>query len=366
MAIGALVGIVGRTAANLIKNAYKNNERNKTNSSEDARLSSGIGSGGSKGSSLIASGKSSPTTIYGPDGSLNAGYISNGQTYFQDGTRIADGYSSVDNSGRVWTMRNGQGVLTGNIKDGWGGGNGFGNFSGGFDQGAGEYQSYIDEMRRQEEQAAYARAEAERAAVEASKNSLNQQYNDAARQAYILAEKQKRDIPNIMSAQGMSGGATESQLLTADTNYQNNINNLEAERMAALANLDVTGGDIDAALSQTLAGIGTNYNGLMLEYYRDQQQQAEENALRDRELFVNTIGQYSDDYQAQIDRLLAQGVPESDYRIMYLKQFWKNGKLMRRTADADQKSSGTGIIFVVLHMGIQGVKVFIRNTIKTC
>lgn len=54
------------------------------------------------------------------------------------------------------------------------------------------------------------------------------------------------------------------------------------------------------------------------------------------------------------------------YRIMYLKQFWKNGKLMRRTADADQKSSGTGIIFVVLHMGIQGVKVFIRNTIKTC
>ena len=49
-----------------------------------------------------------------------------------------------------------------------------------------------------------------------------------------------------------------------------------------------------------------------------------------------------------------------------LKQFWKNGKLMRRTADADQKSSGTGIIFVVLHMGIQGVKAFIRNTIKTC
>lgn len=60
------------------------------------------------------------------------------------------------------------------------------------------------------------------------------------------------------------------------------------------------------------------------------------------------------------------GVRELQYRIMYLKQFWKNGKLMRRTADADQKSSGTGIIFVVLHMGIQGVKVFIRNTIKTC
>ena len=34
---------------------------------------------------------------------------------------------------------------------------------------------------------------------------------------------------------------------------------------------------------------------------------------------------------------------------------------MRRTVDADQKSSGTGIIFVVLHMGIQGVKVFILN-----
>ena len=41
-------------------------------------------------------------------------------------------------------------------------------------------------------------------------------------------------------------------------------------------------------------------------------------------------------------------------------------KTYEKNEDADQKSSGTGIIFVVLHMGIQGVKAFIRNTIKTC
>lgn len=41
-------------------------------------------------------------------------------------------------------------------------------------------------------------------------------------------------------------------------------------------------------------------------------------------------------------------------------------KTYAKNADTDQESSRTGIILGVLHMGIQGIKVIIRNIIKTC
>ena len=85
--------------------------------------------------------------------------------------------------------------------------------------------------------------------------------------------------------------------------------------------------------------------------------------ILEEEAFVSEQRAYCQGYVDCIQLLAGLGLLK---KSTDLKQFWKNGKLMRRTEDADQKSSGTGIIFVVLHMGIQGVKVFIRNTIKIC
>lgn len=97
--------------------------------------------------------------------------------------------------------------------------------------------------------------------------------------------------------------------------------------------------------------------------YEDREKLKQYGEILEEEAFVSEQRAYCQGYVDCIQLLAGLGLLK---KSTDLKQFWKNGKLMRRTADADQKSSGTGIIFVVLHMEIQGVKVFIRNTIKTC
>lgn len=97
--------------------------------------------------------------------------------------------------------------------------------------------------------------------------------------------------------------------------------------------------------------------------YEDREKLKQYGEILEEEAFVSEQRAYCQGYVDCIQLLAGLGLLK---KSTDLKQFWKNGKLMRRTADADQKSSGTGIIFVVLHMGIQGVKAFIRNTIKTC
>ena len=52
------------------------------------------------------------TDVYTPTGEKVSGYIENGQTYLSDGSRIGEGYTAKDASGRYWTVQNGKGVQT--------------------------------------------------------------------------------------------------------------------------------------------------------------------------------------------------------------------------------------------------------------
>ena len=60
------------------------------------------------------------------------------------------------------------------------------------------------------------------------------------------------------------------------------------------------------------------------------------------------------------------GVRELPIPDYVFEQSWKNERYMRKTADADLKHSGTGIIFAVLHTEIQEAKDIIKNIIKSC
>lgn len=65
--------------------------------------------GSSKSSSSSKSSNSSRynTTVYTPEGNAVSGYIQDGKTYLSDGTRIGEGYTSVDKSGRYWSIKDG-------------------------------------------------------------------------------------------------------------------------------------------------------------------------------------------------------------------------------------------------------------------
>ena len=56
---------------------------------------------------------------------------------------------------------------------------------------------------------------------------------------------------------------------------------------------------------------------------------------------------------------------KKDYRILFLKPYWSSGGFMRKTAGAENGSSGIWIISAVRLMGIREAKATIKNIIKS-
>lgn len=69
--------------------------------------------------------------------------------------------------------------------------------------------------------------------------TMNQSYDEAARQAYINYRTAQRDLPSQLAAAGISGqGAAESSLISQNNAYNSAYNQNELARQQALANLE--------------------------------------------------------------------------------------------------------------------------------
>lgn len=299
--ITALAGLGG--LAKKVAEKQRNNSGTTTNStSTETTPTASAGTTPSKTS----------TFVYSPTGTVQQGYIQGDKTYLNDGTRIGDGYSSIDSSGNVWTLENGAGVKKGNINEGYNpASTANAAYQTQLEQQA-AYENQLKQLQAKEEAAAEAQAEAQRQQIAANKQSINDSYDNSAREAYITSMQNQKALPALMSTQGMTGGATESSMLNLQTNYENNLADLENARNTALANADLGLNDVNADLASTLASINSQYGAKLADYVKDKQDEAKSD-------YITNISQYYDDYQAEINRLLASGVPESDYRIQYLR-----------------------------------------------
>ena len=90
----------------------------------------------------------------------------------------------------------------------------------------------------------------------AQKEALRKQKEEANRQAYITSMKAERDIDQNMSAQGLSGGASETTRASLRNNYGNHRNSNEENYMDGVTELNVA---YDAAYADLL----NQYNSLM-------------------------------------------------------------------------------------------------------
>lgn len=106
-------------------------------------------------------------------------------------------------------------------------------------------------------QAYNAQLEAERARIQAQvdqavnrlnaqKNTVDQQFTDAARQAYIQKMNSEKNLGQQMTAAGLSGGLTESSRLALESGYGNNLNSLTQSRDNALNEIDSSINDVKA------------------------------------------------------------------------------------------------------------------------
>lgn len=94
------------------------------------------------------------------------------------------------------------------------------------------------EAQRKAREEAYARGTAQQQTnYEYGRGQVNDAADSALRQAYINRMQQQRNLNQLLSAQGLNGGASETTTAGMLNNYANSRNALENERTAQLASL---------------------------------------------------------------------------------------------------------------------------------
>lgn len=285
--------------------------------------------------------KKTKTTITNSNGSQSGGYISNGQTYYDNGSRIGAGSSVTDSSGRQWTMgSDGKGTLTGYAEGSRAVNSnspGSGNYNTDYGYSGGSANSYYSDYLDQQQSAL---REAQRAAEEAARQrtqaaidtnnayipQVNQQTDKQLQEAYISNQQAKVNAPQSLAAMGYTGGPTETSLMGLDTNYQNQRNTLETSRNNSLDQIRNNANQIQSTGDATLSDLAANYYNNLVSAQQnaqsaaqsqsnwqqqfDAQQQA--NAKSD---FSNNINAYYNDFKAKINSVENDDDPTNDWQI---------------------------------------------------
>ena len=193
------------------------------------------------------------------------------------------------------------------------------------------------EAQRQAEAAQRQRTEAAVQANNAYIPQVNQQTDKQLQEAYIAKQKARVEAPQALSAMGYTGGAAESSLMGLDTNYQNQRGEIEQGRNQAIDQIRQNEQQIRATGDANLADTAAQYyqNLMQAQAQAAQQAQSQSNWQREfdaqqqtnsRNEFINNIGAYSNDYQAQINKIRDDGDPSNDWQIAYLNNA-RNSKI---------------------------------------
>ena len=193
------------------------------------------------------------TTITNADGSTQSGYILNGTSYYDNGSPINAGAKVTDSEGRTWTKGGadpdaGLSIDAYKAKYGVAAGGSNDNYYGDISTDKLQYNPYAEQQAKLEE--AYRQQEEllreqNRLAVEqgvnrlaAQKTNINQNADDNARQAYVQYMQSKKALPQQLASQGVNGGATETANLGLATTYQNNLNDINKNRINQIQDID--------------------------------------------------------------------------------------------------------------------------------
>lgn len=183
-----------------------------------------------------------------------------------------------------------------------------------------DIQSKYDQIAQQQKEANALAVKQGTERLESQKDSIKKSYDDSARQAYIASMQSKKNLPQQLAANGITGGATETANLKLQTNYENNLNDININRVKSINDIDTAINDLknDGDLSSAEQALATsqaaltayqNLLGSKINYDETKKQNAFNSEL-------STIGQYSADYQAEIDRRKA--INPNDPLIPYL------------------------------------------------
>ena len=234
------------------------------------------------------------TTYVDSAGNVRTGYIINGRTFTDKAgtTPVGEG-SIVQAGGQQWVKgADGKGV---------------------------SYADYLDEPVAESDALKQALAEAENAyniamaanntvyAAQLKRNmediarqieNLNAGYKNVNTQLYRDYMEDRRNMPQLLAAHGISGGMSESTLLGLETSYQNALAENERERLSGIKDIELSGSDAELELAiakaEADAAAGDTAAARRLEIlYAMQDQRNYETERRDEKMAANSNKLYS-------------------------------------------------------------------------
>ena len=138
-------------------------------------------------------------------------------------------------------------------------------------------EAAIRRQQREAERAMKAKIQQGVNTLESQKPALGQQFQDSAQQAYIQYMRSQKALPQMMAAQGLSGGASESSLAGLEASYGNNVNALRNSYNQAINDIDTDIANLRASGDISLAENAGDYSQKLFELAA--QQQADQLAL---------------------------------------------------------------------------------------
>lgn len=125
------------------------------------------------------------------------------------------------------------------------------------------YKEMMAEMRRQQREAEREMRRKINQGVnklEAQKPLVENQFQDSAQQAYIQYMQSRKKLPQMLAAQGLSGGASESSMVGLESDYGNNVNTLRDSYNQALRDIDSDIADLRASGDLAIAENAGTYS----------------------------------------------------------------------------------------------------------
>lgn len=221
-----------------------------------------------------------------------------------------------------------------------------------------QYQKMYDDAVKANNDAAKAAAERALAQVEQSVGELGDQYGNINKQLYRDYMESLRVLPQEMAARGYSGGMSESARLGLDTAYGERLNENEAARIAAIAQLRQQGADAEyqanAARDQANAQAQQNLYANMMNLILQQQQDAATKA-QNMAQYGDFSGYLNLGYtQSEIDQMQKAWIaanPELAKELGYVKtpepvysSYSGSGGGKNNTPSAEQQENGRDLL----------------------
>ena len=185
----------------------------------------------------------------------------------------------------------------------------------------GSYQEDLDRLTRAQKQAQVAELKQARdkalANLDVQEQSIKPTYQNARNQASATSQSGARSFAEYLSNRGLtnSGASAQGEInrLSSLQNTLGGIDTAEANARRDIANQRT------AVENDYVAGVANANNAIAQQYYNNLLNYNQQQRDMVDQLNQQALGKYSDNYQAQIDNLLAQGYSPNSLEVLRLQ-----------------------------------------------